>query len=42
MTNGILLLKLFWPTVKKNRSTDREKLMKFEAEGQKIAKFWDH
>ena len=30
---GILLLKLFWPTVRKNCSSDREKLLEFEAEG---------
>ena len=30
--NGILLPKLFWPTVKTNCSGDREKLLKFEAE----------
>ena len=30
--NGILLPKLFWPTVRKNCSSDREKLFKFEAE----------
>ena len=32
--NGILLPKLFWPTVRKNCSTDREKLLKFEVEYQ--------
>ena len=32
--NGILLPKLFWPTVRKNCSTDREKLLKFKAEGR--------
>ena len=37
--NGILLPKLFWPTVKKNCSSDQEKLLKFEAEGQEFAKF---
>ena len=30
--NGILLPKLFWPTVRKNCSSDREKVLKFEAE----------
>ena len=40
--NGILLPKLFWPTVRKNCSSDREKLLKFEAEGWEFAKFWDH
>ena len=31
--------KLFWTTVRKNCSSDREKLLKFEAEGQEFAKF---
>ena len=35
---GILLPKLFWPTVRKNCSCDREKLLKFEAEFEKFAK----
>ena len=37
--NGILLSKMFWPTVRKNCSSDREKLFKFEAEGREFAKF---
>ena len=36
--NGILLPKLFWPTVRKNCSSDQEKLLKFEAEGWELAK----
>ena len=32
MRNGILLSKLFWPTVRKKSSGVREKLLKFEAE----------
>ena len=36
---GILLPKLFWPTVRKNCSSDREKLLKFEAEGREFSKF---
>ena len=36
---GILLPKLFWPTVRKNCSSDREKLWKFEAEGREFANF---
>jgi hypothetical protein len=36
--NGILLPKLFCPTVRKNCSRDREEPMKFEAEGQEFAK----
>ena len=36
--NGILLPKLFCPTVRKNCSSDREKLLKFEAEGLEFTK----
>ena len=36
--NGILLPKLYRPTVRKNCSTDGEKLLKFETEGQEFAK----
>ena len=39
LRNGILLPKLFWPTVRKNCSSDREKLLKFEAEGREFANF---
>ena len=38
INHGNLLLKLFRPTVRKNCSSDREKLLKFEAEGQEFAK----
>ena len=38
VNNGILLPKLFWPTVRKNCSSDREKLLKFETEGREFAK----
>ena len=34
--NGILLPKLFRPTMRKNCSSDRAKLLKFEAEGQEF------
>ena len=37
--NGILLPKLFWPTVRKKCSSDWEKLLIFEAEGREFAKF---
>ena len=37
--NGILLPKLFWPTVRENCCSDREKLLKFEAEGQEFEMF---
>ena len=36
---GILLPKLFWPTVVKKCSSDQEKLLKFEDEGQEFSKF---
>ena len=36
--NDILLPKLFLPTVRKKCSSDQEKLLKFEAEGQEFAK----
>ena len=35
--NGILLPKLFWPTVRRKCSSDQEKLLKFEAEGREFA-----
>ena len=35
---GILLPKLFWPTMRKKCSSDREKLLKFMAEGQEFSK----
>ena len=37
--NGILLPKLFWPTERKNCSSDQEKLLKFVAEGWEFANF---
>ena len=37
--NGILLPKLFWPTVRKNCSIDWEKLLKFKAEGWEFENF---
>ena len=40
VNNGILLPKLFWPTVRKNvLFSDWEKLLKFEAEGREFANF---
>ena len=36
---GILLPKLFWSTVRKNCSSDWEKLLKFEAESREFSKF---
>ena len=37
--NGILLPKLFWPTVRKKCSSVWEKLVKFEAEDREFAQF---
>ena len=37
--NGILLPKLFRPTVRKKCSSDREKLLEFEAESREFSKF---
>ena len=37
--NGILSPKLFWPSVRKKCSSDRGKLLKFQAEGQDFPKF---
>ena len=39
MRFGILLPKLFWPTVRRNCSSDWEKLLKFEAEGWECTTF---
>ena len=36
--NGILLPKLFWPTVRKKCSSGQEKLLKFNAKGREFAK----
>ena len=38
---GILLPKLFWPTVRKNCSSDQEKLLKFKADGREFFKIFD-
>ena len=37
--NGVLLPKLFWPTVRKKCSSDGGRLLKFEAKGRGFAKF---
>ena len=39
LINCIFLPKLFLPTVRKNCSSDGEKLLKFEAECREFAKF---
>jgi hypothetical protein len=36
--NGILLSKLFWPTVRKKCSSDWEIILKVQAEGREFAK----
>ena len=38
IVNGILLPKLFWPTVRKNCPSDWDKLLKFKAEGWEFSK----
>ena len=38
--NGILFTKLFWPSVRKDFSSDREKILKFKTEN--LQKFWDY
>ena len=35
-----LLPKLFWPTARKNCSSDQENFLKFEAEGWEFVKFF--
>ena len=37
--NSILETKLLWPTARKYCSSDKEKVLKFKAEGRKFAKF---
>ena len=37
--NGILLPKLFCPTVRKKCSSDREKHLKYEPEGREFSNF---
>ena len=39
--NGILLPKLFGPTVRKKYSCDQEKLLKFEVEGREFFKIFE-
>ena len=39
--NGILLPQLFWPTVRKNCSSDREKLLKFRDWRPRICKIFE-
>ena len=39
--NGILLPKLFWPTMRNNCSSHREKLLRFEAEGREFEFFFE-
>ena len=40
--NGILLPKLFWPTVRKNCFSDREKLLNSRLKAKNLQYFWDH
>ena len=39
---GILLPKLFWPMERKKYSSDQEKHLKFEAEGQELSKIYSN
>ena len=39
LINGILLPKLFWPTMKKNCSSDRKKLLGFRNMQEKLEKY---
>ena len=39
LRNGILFPNFFWPTMRKKCSSDKEKLLKFEAEGPDFVKF---
>ena len=39
MSNGILFPKLYWPTVRKNYSSDQENVLKFSAFSLEFAKF---
>ena len=38
----IFLSKFFWPTVRKNCSSDREKLLKFEAKSWEFCKYFEY
>ena len=40
--NGILLQKLFWPTVRKNCSSDRENFWNLRLKAENLQNFWDH
>ena len=37
----ILFLKLFWPIVRRNCSSDQEKLLEFKVEGRELAQILD-
>ena len=37
-TSRILLQQLFWPSIRRNYSSDKEFFLKFEAEGEEFAK----
>ena len=42
LSNSILFAKLFWATVRKNWSSDREKLLRFEVDGRDLQTHWDY
>ena len=41
IVNGILLPKLFWPTMRKNCSSDRENFWNSRLKAENFQKFWD-
>ena len=40
--NGILLPKLFWPTVRKKCSSDQEKFLNSRLKAENSQNFWNH
>ena len=42
LRNCILLPKLFWPTVRKNCSSDWEELLNSRLKAENLQNFWDH
>ena len=41
-SNGILFPKLFWPTVRKSCSSNREKKMTLRLKAENLQNSWDH
>ena len=40
--DGILLPKLFWPTVRKNCSRDQENFWNLKLKAENLQKFWEY